>query len=206
MTLRGRFIVIDGVEGSGKSTQVAMLAERLREGGVDVVVTHEPGGTEMGEGVRQLLLDPKYTDVSSLTEVFLFCASRAQHVSEIIRPALESGKTVVCDRFVASTVVYQGFAGGLGFALVEQLNEIATGGILPDLTIILDIDPETGMTRKFGETSADADRIERKAMDFHQRVREGYLQFAHRHRPRVRVVGASASIEDIHREICSIVL
>jgi dTMP kinase len=197
---------MDGVEGCGKSTQISLLAERLRADGVDVVVTHEPGGTEVGEGIRALLLDPRYTDVTALTEVFLFCASRAQHVAEVIRPALEAGKTVICDRFGASTAVYQGFAGGLGFALVEQLNETATTGILPDLTIILDLDPEIGMKRKFEAAGDQADRIERKAMSYHQRVREGYMQFAHRHRHRVRVIGAAAPVEDVHREICSVVL
>jgi dTMP kinase len=205
MTTRGRFIVIDGVEGCGKSTQIRLLADHLRGRDTDVVVTHEPGGTELGEGIRSLLLDPRYTDVSSLTECFLFCASRAQHVIEVIKPALEAGRTVVCDRFGASTAVYQGFAGGLGFALVEQLSEIATTGILPDLTVILDLDPEEGMRRKFSASGDSADRIERKAIEFHHRVREGYMQFAHRHRDRVRIISAAAPVDEVHREIISVV-
>jgi dTMP kinase len=206
MTTRGRFVVIDGVEGCGKSTQCRLLAEALRERGIEVVITHEPGGTEFGEAIRHLLLDPQYTGVSSLTELFLFCASRAQHVAEVIEPALAAGKTVVCDRFGASTAVYQGFAGGLGFALVEQLNEIATGGVFPDLTIVLDLDPEVGMRRKFAGDKMQADRIERKAIEYHHKVREGYLQYAHRHRDRVRIIGADASPDDIHREIRALVL
>ena len=206
MSTRGRFIVIDGVEGCGKSTQCQMLAEALRDQGVEVVITHEPGGTEFGEAIRRLLLDPQYTQVNSLTEVFLFCASRAQHVAEVIEPALAAGKIVVCDRFGGSTAVYQGFAGGLGFALVEQLNETATGGLEPDLTIVLDLDPAAGMNRKFGGDTMQADRIERKAIEYHHRVREGYLQYAHRHRDRVRIIGADASPDDIHHEIRSLVL
>ena len=206
MSTRGRFIVLDGVEGCGKSTQCRMLADALRERDIQVVITHEPGGTECGEAIRRLLLDPQYTQVSSLTEVFLFCASRAQHVAEVIEPALEAGKTVICDRFGASTAVYQGFAGGLGFALVEQLNETATGGIEPDLTIIIDLDPESGMKRKFGDDPMQADRIERKAIEYHHKVREGYLQYAHRHRDRVRIIGADANPDDIHREIRALVL
>lgn len=182
-----RFIVLDGVEGCGKSTQAQLLAQALGSQGVPVVLTYEPGGTAVGEAVRGLLLDPAYADMHELTEAFLFCAARAQHVLEVVRPALEAGKVVICDRFASSTYVYQGYAGGVGAEVVTRLNDVATGGLQPDLLIILDVDPGVGRRRKQGDR---ADRIEQKPLDFHQAVREGFLDYAARLGDRAVVLDA----------------
>lgn len=182
-----RFIVLDGVEGCGKSTQARLLTDGLIEQGVPVVLTHEPGGTAIGEAVRALLLDTAYDGMHELTETFLFCAARAQHVLETIRPALEAGKIVACDRFASSTYVYQGYAGGIGPTTVTALNDLATGGLQPDLVIILDLDPEVGRRRKRGYRE---DRIERKPLDFHQAVRDGFLDYAARLGDRAVVLDA----------------
>ena len=203
-----RFIVLDGVEGCGKSTQIGLLAEALRAAGEEPVVTHEPGGTAVGDAIRALLLSPEYPDLAPLTETFLFCASRAQHVQQVIRPALEDGRIVLCDRFDASTFAYQGFAGGVGVEVVERLNEQATGGLVADLTAILDLAPEVGMRRKFGhaaeETGLGGDRIERHTADFHRRVREGFLEYARRNPDRCAVVDADRSPEDVFADLAGL--
>jgi dTMP kinase len=195
------FIVLDGVEGCGKSTQVRLLAVRLEQESAHVVVTHEPGGTPVGEGVRALLLDPAYPEMTPLTEVMLFCASRAQHCAQVIVPALAAGKMVVCDRFASSTAVYQGYAGGLGMDAITRVNDVATAGLEPDLLIVLDLDPAVGMRRKFGEQAAHGDRIEEKSAQFHQKVREGFLEYARLRPERSAVVSADAPPEEIHRRV-----
>jgi len=192
-----RFIVLDGVEGCGKSTQVELLAQRLQQMGEDVVVTHEPGGTPVGEGIRSVLLHSSL-EMSTLTEAFLFCASRAQHMQEVIEPALAAGNIVVCDRFSSATAAYQGYAGDLGLELFEQLDEIATGGRQPDMTIILDIDPAVGRRRK---QSAAPDRIERKDEAYHRQVREGFLEYARQLGCRAAIVSADGSPQQIHQAI-----
>jgi dTMP kinase len=195
------FIVLDGVEGCGKSTQVKLLAARLEQDGAQVVVTHEPGGTPVGERIRTLLLDPAYPEMTALTEVMLFCASRAQHCAQIIAPALAAGKMVVCDRFASSTAVYQGYAGGLGMETIVGVNAVATGGLEPDLLVVLDLDPALGMRRKFGEKPAHGDRIEEKSAQFHQKVREGFLEYARLRPERSVVVSADAPPEEIGRRV-----
>lgn len=195
------FIVLDGVEGCGKSTQVRLLAARLEEEGAQVVVTHEPGGTPVGERIRSLLLDPAYREITPVTEVMLFCASRAQHCSQVIAPALAAGKMVVCDRFASSTAVYQGYAGGLGMDTVVRVNEVATGGLEPDLLVVLDVDPEVGMRRKFGDRASQGDRIEQKPPGFHRKVREGFLEYARRRPGRAVVVSAYGPETEIHKDV-----
>jgi dTMP kinase len=199
--MRPLFLVLDGVEGCGKSTQVRLLAERLRAEGTPVVLTHEPGGTPVGERVRQLLLDPAFPEMTPLTEVMLFCASRAQHCAEVILPALQEGKVVVCDRFASSTAVYQGFAGGLGLDTILRVNEVATGGLEPDLLVVLDLDPAIGMRRKFGNEAASGDRIEEKSLAFHRKVREGFLEYARRFPGRAVVLNAGDTPEAIHAQL-----
>ncbi len=198
MRIKHRFIVFEGVEGSGKTTQVNMLAEALRSRGLTVVVTHEPGGTPAGEAIRDVLLAHR-VDMSPLCELFLFCASRTQHVRDVIAPALRRGQVVISDRYELSSVVYQGYAGDVGVPLAEQLNNIATGGLHPDLTVILDIDPEEGLRRNRANSSAD--RIEAKDLDFHRRVREGYLVWAASHPRASLVIDATLPPEEIHRQV-----
>lgn len=169
---RGLFVVFEGPEGAGKSTQIAVLAERLRDLGRDVVFTREPGGTKAGDAVRKILLD-KDQVIFPLAEFLLYSASRAQLVSEVILPALAAGKDVVSDRYAGASVAYQGHGRGLDLALVRHLNEHATAGLAPDLTVLLDIDPEEGL-RRAGARSA-RDRLEAAGLDFHRRVRTGFL-------------------------------
>jgi len=172
----GRFIVIEGPEGAGKSTQMRRLGEALRGRGNEVVLTHEPGGTPTAEAIRRIFLSGEHGAITPLTELFLICASRAQHVAEVIRPALVARKTVLCDRFSPSTIVYQGHAGGLPLETVRAVDEAAREGLAPDLTIIIDVPADVGLRRNRGET--DADRMEGKGLEFHERVREGYLRYA----------------------------
>jgi len=195
-----RFIALEGIDGAGKSTQLARVAAALRLAGADVVVIFEPGGTPVGAAVRELLLAPEYPEMTPLTEVFLFCASRAQHCEEVIRPALDAGRVVLCDRFSASTFAYQGHAGGVGEDLVVRLDAEATGGLVPDMTIILDLPPEEGLRRKFGpgaRPGADADRIERNTLEFHRHVREGFHEYARRYPERTAIVDASGSEHEV---------
>ncbi len=198
-----RFIVLDGVEGCGKSSQVELLAQHLRQRGREVVVTHEPGGTPAGEAIRALLLDSDL-DMSGLTEAFLFCASRAQHLQEVIMPALKAGKTVVCDRFSSATAAYQGYAGGVGLDRFEELDRITTGGRKPDMTIVLDVDPAVGRERKQSADRAAPDRIERKADEYHFRVREGFLEYARYLGPQGAIVDGDGSAEEVHQAILAV--
>lgn len=196
-----RFIVFDGVEGCGKSTQARLLAEALNGRGERVVQTLEPGGTAIGEAIRALLLNPAFGEMHELTEAFLFCADRAQHVLEVVRPALEAGKTVISDRFASSTMVYQGYAGGLGAEAVEILTWYATRGLQPDLLVILDLDPAAGLRRKRGDA---ADRIERKSLEFHERVRAGFRVYAETLGGRAVVLDADRPAEVIAAEVLSL--
>jgi dTMP kinase len=170
----GFFLVLDGPDGGGKTTQVPRLADWLREAGFDLVACREPGGTTLGNRLRAIVMDRDSMSISIRSEMLLFMASRAQMVDEVIRPALEAGHVVVCDRYLLSTVVYQGHAGGLDPAEIAAVGRIATGGLLPDLTIVLDVDPETARRR----VGPARDRIEDRPADYHDRVREGYRQAA----------------------------
>ncbi|HTR97157.1 MAG TPA: dTMP kinase [Candidatus Acidoferrales bacterium] len=172
----GRFVTFEGGEGSGKSTQVARLAARLRALGLDPLVTREPGGTPVAEGIRALLLDPERRPVP-LTEALLMEASRAELVEAVIRPALAAGRMVLCDRYGDSTLAYQGAGRGLDAALLEGWNRAATGGLEPDLTLLFDIDPAAGLERRHGAAGAP-NRLDREPLAFHQRVRARYLELA----------------------------
>ncbi len=171
---KGLFVVLEGPDKSGKSTQARLLADALRGRGKTVLHTREPGGTSVAEGVRRILLDPKLT-IDPLTELFLYEASRAQHTAEKIRPALEKGEVVVCERFTMSTTAYQGVARGLGLKVTGALNDFATGGLAPDLTILLDV-PVTAFDER--DTKRKLDRLERENAEFRRKVRDGYLKAA----------------------------
>jgi dTMP kinase len=190
MTTRGAFITFEGGEGSGKSTQITRLAERLEVAGIPYCVLREPGGTAVGEIVRTLLLDPKHTGLDDTTELLLYEACRAELVSDVIEPALESGEVVICDRFYDSTTAYQGFGRGLPLDQIAELNMIATDGLVPDRTIVLDVEPTLGIDRA---TRKGADRLEGESLAFHERVRDGFLAIAEQEPGRVRVVDASAT-------------
>lgn len=170
--MSGRFIVFEGPEGAGKSTQLRLLAARLERAGMAPVVTREPGGTPTGEAIRALLLDPALA-IGPLSEFLLYSASRAEHVDKLIRPALAAGRVVLCDRFVGSSVAYQGHGRGLELALIAEVSRYATGGLAPDLTLLLDLDPAEGLQRVAAR--GQRDRLEQADLAFHRRVRAGYL-------------------------------
>jgi dTMP kinase len=182
----GFFIAFEGVEGSGKGTQIAMAEEFLRREGYDVLVTREPGGTEVGERVRELLLDPNTGNLDARAEALLFAASRAQTVHSVIRPALAEGKVVICDRYVDSSLAYQGWGRGLGEQDVLTLNVWGTQGLFPDLVILLHLEPERGLLR----STEAPDRMELEGQDFHAKVANAYLKIAEEHPERFVVVEA----------------
>jgi dTMP kinase len=195
---KGLFITFEGGEGSGKSTQIRLLAAALRRDGREVVETREPGGSPMGERIRGLLLDPE-ARLDAVTQALLFSAARRDHVVNLIEPALKRGAMVLCDRFADSTRAYQQAAGAVPAALVETLTAAAIGGTAPDLTFVLDIDPVAGLARasKRRGTGGKADAFEAADLDFHRRVREGYLAIAAREPSRCAVIDASGSAETV---------
>ncbi len=199
---RGRFITFEGIEGSGKSTQVERLAAYLRQRGVDVVATREPGGTALGERLRGVLLDPA-SDPTAAAELFLLEAARAQLVAQVIEPALQRGGTVIADRFADSSVAYQGVARGLGIELVEHLNQVACAGLHPDRTLVLDVPVEVGLPRARSRrsTSAANRRFEDEADAFHRAVAGAYRELAVRHSGRVVLIDARGSVEEVHARV-----
>ncbi len=200
-TFPGRFIVLDGPEGSGKTTQVQRLVAHLRETGRQATAVRDPGSTPVSERIREVLLDKRLPEMHVRTELFLYMASRAEMVARIVRPLLEGGLVVVSDRFVSSSVAYQGHAGGVEPALIWEMGRVATGGIEPDLTIILDLAVEAGMAR----LRRERDRIESKDMEYHEKVREGFLAMARDRPDRFVVVDASRAPDPVARDIESAV-
>jgi len=193
---RARFLSLDGLDGTGKSTQCRLLADWLRGQSLDVVECADPGGTAIGTALRDILLHHR-GDMTPACEAFLFMASRAQLVSEVIRPALDAGRLVVCDRFLLANVVYQGYGGGLDVDRLWDVGRLATGGLEPDLTIVLDLTLETALARR----NRAPDRMESKALEYQQRVREGFLAEARRHSDRIRAVDASGAVEVVQLRI-----
>jgi dTMP kinase len=193
----GLLLALEGGEGAGKSTQARLLAIWLRDQGYDVVATHEPGATKVGMRLRALLLDTAHTGLSARAETLMYAADRAEHVSTVIRPALERGAIVVTDRYVDSTLAYQGAGRQLSVGEVANLNEWATGGLKPDLTILLDLSPASGLGRR----ERSADRLEAEPAEFHQRVRAGFLALAQAEPERYLVLDATLPPNQISREI-----
>ncbi|MGQ9708794.1 MAG: dTMP kinase [bacterium] len=200
--MRGLLITFEGVEGSGKSTQAQQLVEYLREKGMKVIFLRDPGGTAIGERVRELLLDPKVAGMDGRTELFLYLASRNQLVREKILPGINNGNIVVCDRFADSSVVYQGYGRQLGERLILRLNKLASSGLKPDLTILIDLPVAVGYQRKGKEK---LDRVEQEKIQFHLRVRDGYLRLARRAAGRIKLVNGNRSPDEIQTEIRSLV-
>ena len=193
---KGLFITFEGADGCGKTTQMKLLAEYLQKQGHDIVLTREPGGKGLGEKVREILLNYD-GEVSDRCESFLFLADRAQNIDIIVNPAVEAGKIVLCDRHTDSTGAYQGYGRGLDLDRINLLNNIAVNGRKPDLTFVFDIDTETSMKR----VGKEKDRMENAGIEFHNRVREGYLKIAQQEPERIKVIDASKSIEEIHKEV-----
>ena len=205
---RGWFIVLEGPDGSGKSLQARLLAERLRDRGLAVTHSREPGGTELGEQVRHLVNDPGPTLRGPKADVMLYTAARAQHVDEVIEPALERGEIVVCDRYYTSTMAYQGYGSGVDRDLLARIAEWVTGGLEPDLVLLLDVPSETGLARRARGSRAEMTRWEdesRHDLAFHQRVRDGYLEMAAGDPSRWVVVDGAADPDAVAAEIGRIV-
>lgn len=197
------FITLEGPDGSGKTTQSRLLAEWLQERGHSVLLVREPGGTSIGEQIRGILHDPAYTGMTPWAEVFLYAASRAQLVAEVIRPALAAGRIVLCDRYADSTLAYQGYGRGLDLNALRQILRLATGGLTPDLTFCLDISPEEGLSRRL-KGGGEWNRLDQETLDFHRRVRAGYLELAGEHPQRWIIVDASRSVETIQADLRAI--
>ncbi len=201
--MRGKFITIEGTDGSGKSTQIELLMDYLRKKGADVIFTREPGGTQISEKIREIILDVDNSEMTGITEALLYAAARSQHVEEKIIPALEAGKIIVCDRFVDSSIAYQGAARGLGAEKIMGINEAALHGIMPDMTLFFDLSPENGILRKKNERALD--RLEKEKMDFHEKVYEGYKNLCKKYPERIKPIDADRSIDEVHSEVIEVI-
>lgn len=201
------FITFEGIDGCGKSVQLSKFGATLKEQGIPLVITSEPGGTKIGKDIRKILLNVDNTDIAYLTELFLYLADRAQHVNEVIKPALDAGKWVICDRYYDATTVYQGIVLGQHEKLIEQLNYEATLGCEPDITFLLDCPAEVGLkrTEKREETDKKRDRFERKSLDFHIKIRYGYLALANKHKDRFKIIDSTLHEDHVARKIREII-
>lgn len=194
------FISFEGGEGSGKTTIINRLSKELEELGYNIVQTREPGGSKIAEEIRNIILDKDNTDMDYLTEALLLAASRREHLTEVILPALEAGKIVICDRYIDSSLAYQGYARGIGIEEVYQINKYATGGLLPDVTFYIDVDPKIGLSR-IKTTNRETNRLDLETLAFHEKVREGYLKIANRFKKRFIVIEGDRHIDDLYEDV-----
>ena len=200
----GRFVSFEGIEGCGKTTQIALLSEVLTQRNIPHSVTREPGGTAVGEGIRKILLNSETIHLTAAAELLLFYASRSQNILEKIEPSLAQGEVVICDRFYHASMAYQGYGRGIPIDFIEKLTDLVCGQRRPEITILLDIDPEIGLTRARTRNSKrveDEGRFEMEDVRFYTRIREGYLNLAAREPERIRVINADSSIDNVHRSI-----
>lgn len=198
--MKGIFITLEGPDGSGKTTMMNRITQYLEEKGIDFIVTREPGGTQIGEEIRNIILDAKNKNMASETEALLYAASRAQHVHEKINPALKEGKIVLCERFILSSLAYQGIGRKLGIEEVYMINHFAIKGVKPDLTLFFRIDPAVSLNRK---VEKGGDRLEQEGIQFHQQVYNGYMKLLELYPENIRVIDASKSKEDVFRKCIS---
>lgn len=200
------FITFEGIEGSGKTTQIRHALEYLKQRGKDCIVTREPGGTVTGQKIRAILLDPEGKGMDPSTELLLYMADRAEHVNKVIKPSLSAGKTVLCDRYFDATVVYQGYARGLDIDLLIKMHKLILNDLKPDITFLLDLPPEAGLSRAWkqieeGERAGIETRFEKEAIAFHEKVREGYLELARQEPERFVVIDAMKAEDDVRQDI-----
>ncbi|WP_374719626.1 dTMP kinase [Parageobacillus toebii] len=195
--MKGRFFSFEGPDGAGKTTMITKLESFLREKGFDVLSTREPGGVRIAEEIRSIILNPKHTEMDGRTEALLYAAARRQHLLEKIIPAIKAGKIVLCDRFVDSSLAYQGFARGLGIDEILQINQFAIDGYFPSLTIYFDIDPKIGLERIQKNKQREINRLDMESLSFHYKVREGYLKIAERFSDRVIIIDASKPVDEV---------
>ena len=193
---KGIFITMEGPDGAGKSTQIDLLKKYLEGKGYNILLTRDPGGNDISEAIRGIILNKDFTEMGYMTELLLYASARAQLVKENIKPALEAGTAVIADRFVDSSAVYQGIGRGLGIDTVYKVNEFALQGIMPDMTILMDLDAEVGLARK--KNQAELDRMERESVDFHKKVVAGYRDLADRYPERILKVDAALQVQEIH--------
>ncbi|WP_027410112.1 dTMP kinase [Anoxybacteroides tepidamans] len=204
--MEGYFFSFEGPEGAGKTTIISKLELFLREKGWDVVATREPGGIEIAEEIRAVILNPAHTKMDARTEALLYAAARRQHLVEKIIPAIEKGKIVLCDRFIDSSLAYQGFARGLGVDEVLSINEFAISGYFPSLTFYFDIDPKIGIERIYNNRLREINRLDMEGLSFHNKVRQGYLQLVERFPHRMIRIDASKSIEEVFVETVAVLM
>lgn len=197
--MKGFFITLEGIDGCGKTTQMGKIVEYIKNNGFDVVTAREPGGTELSEKIREVLLDIKNKGMNPVTELLLYAAARAELVSSVILPAVNKGKIVVCDRFVDSSIAYQGFGRDLGIKMVENINQYALQGCKPDITFFFDISPEEVLDRK--NEIEQGDRIELEAIEFHNKVYRGYLEIANREKDRIKIINSRKPIDEVFKEV-----
>lgn len=196
---KGLLITVEGTDGAGKTTQIKLMEKYLVDKGYEVVLIREPGGSKIGEQIRNVILDPNNVEMAKITEMLLYASSRAQLVEETIKPKLFQNKIIICDRFVDSSLVYQGVARGIGIELVKMVNDIALNGLTPDITFFLDVDPQTALHRRL--TATKADRIESEKVDFHIRVYEGYKKISSMYGNRIKPIDANRKSEEIFEDI-----
>lgn len=201
--MKGIFITIEGNDGSGKSTIINGIKEEFSKRGMNVLFSREPGGSTIAEKIREIILDPNNDKMDDRTEALLYAASRRQHIVETIIPALEEGKIVICDRYIDSSLAYQGYARGIGIDEVYHMNMFATSGLLPDLTIYLLVSPEVGLSRKTKQK--ELDRLEKENNSFHHQVYEGYLELVPKFKDRVKVVNGEGSIPSVTSEVIRVI-
>lgn len=197
----GLFITMEGGEGAGKTSMIGRLETMFQQKGRTVVTTREPGGIDIAEQIRNVLLDPNNTAMDERTEALLYAAARRQHLAEKVAPALAAGSVVLCDRFIDSSLAYQGFARGLGIESVLAINKFAIGELMPDLTFYFDLDPEIGLARIRANEQREFNRLDREKLDFHHKVREGYLQIAERFPERIVTVRADGTPDEVYAQL-----
>lgn len=191
------FITFEGPEGAGKTSVLEVVAKRLKKDGIDCLVTREPGGIPISEAIRNVLLDQRYTNMDGVTEALLYAAARRQHLIEKIEPALREGKLVLCDRFIDSSLAYQGVARNIGFDVVYEMNALAIGQMMPDHTLFFDLLPEEGLARIYSNEEREKNRLDQEALSFHESVYEGYQEVLRRFPERIDVIDASAPLEEV---------
>lgn len=204
MKREGFFITLEGGDGSGKTTILGRVAAYLQNHSMPYIITREPGGVEIAEKIRSIILDPAHTAMDARTEALLYAAARSQHLAEVVEPALEQGITVLCDRFVDSSLVYQGVARGLGIEAVREINRFATGGRMPDLTFYLDVDPEVGLSRINANQSREVNRLDLESLEFHRKVKTGYEQVIAAEKQRIVVLDANRPVHMVEQELVQV--